>query len=95
MELDQDLSIPRVEWSFKSNGDSFVMLNDSEFWEREYNKYYCDKTATPFSPDLRDYSGPSHFDCIGSKLESNFTSSSYDCSLRLEHLCFLDRKSVV
>lgn len=76
---------PHVSWFFQSNSNNFVALDDSVFWEREYNKYYCGKTAFPF-PDFRDYSGPSHFDCIHSGSEGDTTS--YNCSMEYRK-CFL------
>jgi hypothetical protein len=77
--------VPYVTWFFKSKANTFVPLNDSEFWRKEYRKYYCDKTGYPF-PDFRDYSGPSHFSCV--RRTSNHSEASFDCSLN-NHACFI------
>lgn len=80
-------SIPHVTWFFESNDESFVPLNNSEFWKKEYKKHYCGYVAYPF-PDFREYSGPSHFNCVHHAGQSESNKTSYDCSLEHHH-CFL------
>ena len=74
-------NVPHVTWLFQSKSETFVPLDDSQFWKKEYSKHYCDKAAFPF-PDFRNFSGPSHFDC------AHQSGNLYNCSLE-QRRCFL------
>lgn len=73
-------NVPQVTWFFQSQSETFEPLDNSQFWNKEYNTHYCDKAAFPF-PDFRNYSGPSHFNC------TNQSGNLYNCSLE-QRRCF-------
>ena len=72
-------NVPHVTWFLESVNNSFVALDDSEFWTREYWNHYCDKVGG-YYPDFRNYSGPSRFGCVQ---QTGGGPASFDCSLRL------------
>ena len=85
VQVNESLPTPQVSWLFGETGNTFVDMNDFDYWNARYKNYYC------YSPSL--YGWPNHFQDYSPRIESTcieqFDNSSdegkvYDCSLELK-----------